>query len=97
MQVSIRYLSIIREITGTREETIEVQEGTTIGELLTTLGKRYGKDFKRMIRSGRDIRGLQIIYFINGQNIKTLDGLETTLQEDSELVLIPPVAGGSRS
>ncbi len=94
MYVTIRYLSVIREITGTREEVIEVDTGSTVEDLLRILSKKYGKVFERMIRSGRDIRGLQIIYFINGKNIANLKGFNTPVQNQSQLVIIPPVAGG---
>ncbi|MFX1319258.1 MAG: MoaD/ThiS family protein [Promethearchaeota archaeon] len=94
MYVTIRYLSVIREITGTREEVIEVDNGATIEGVLKILTKKYGKSFHHMIRSGRDIRGLQIIYFIDGKNIANLDGFKTTVHNESELVIIPPVAGG---
>ncbi|MFX1564427.1 MAG: MoaD/ThiS family protein [Promethearchaeota archaeon] len=94
MYVTVRYLSVIREITGTREEVIEVDNGSTVEDLLRILSKKYGKAFDRMIRSGRDIRGLQIIYFINGKNIANLKGFKTAVQHQSELVIIPPVAGG---
>ena len=94
MYVTIRYLSVVREITGTREEVIEVQNGATVADILEILSKKYGKPFQRMIRSGRDIRGLQIVFFINGKNISRLKGFETTVYNASELVIIPPVAGG---
>lgn len=94
MYVTIRYLSVIREITGAREEVIEVDSGATVEDVLKMLSKKYGKSFDRMIRSGRDIRGLQIIYFIDGKNIANLDGFKTAVYNESELVIIPPVAGG---
>ncbi len=94
MLITVRYLSIIREITNTREEVIEVGEGTTVQAILGMLSKKYGKIFQRMIRSGRDVRGLKIVYFVNGKNIDMLQGLETPMWNNSELVLIPPVAGG---
>lgn len=94
MYVTIRYLSVVREITGTREEVIEFQNEATVADILELLSKKYGKPFQRMIRSGRDIRGLQIVYFIDGKNIGTLKGFETTVHNASELVIIPPVAGG---
>lgn len=94
MYVTIRYLSVIREITGTREEVIEIENGATVEDILKTLSKKHGKAFQRMIRSGRDIRGLQIIYFIDGKNITNLDGFQTQVHNQSELVIIPPVAGG---
>jgi MoaD family protein len=94
MYVTVRYLSVIREITGTREEVIEIVEGATVEEILNELSRKYGNAFQRMIRSGRDIRGLQIIYFVDGKNIANLKGFNTTVYNQSELVIIPPVAGG---
>ena len=94
MYVTIRYLSVIREITGTREEVIEIDNEATVEDVLKKLSKKYGKAFNRMIRSGRDIRGLQIIYFIDGKNITNLDGFNTSVHNESEIVIIPPVAGG---
>ncbi|MFX1492098.1 MAG: MoaD/ThiS family protein [Promethearchaeota archaeon] len=94
MYVTIRYLSVIREITGTREEVVEIDDRSTVEKILQRLSKKYGKSFQRMIRSGRDIRGLQIVYFVDGKNIDTLKGFNTAVQNKSELVLIPPVAGG---
>ncbi len=94
MYITVRYLSVIREITGTREEVIKVDSGATVEDILKILSKKYGKSFEHMIRSGRDIRGLQIIYFINGKNISNMAGFQTIVQHQSELVLIPPVAGG---
>jgi MoaD family protein len=94
MYVTIRYLSVIREITGTREEVIEIENGATVEDILKILSKKHGKVFQRMIRSGRDIRGLQIIYFIDGKNITNLSGFQTQVHNQSELVIIPPVAGG---
>ena len=94
MYVTIRYLSVIREITGTREEVIDVTHDATVEDVLKMLSKKYGKAFNRMIRSGRDIRGLQIIYFIDGKNITNLDGFNTSVHNESEIVIIPPVAGG---
>ncbi len=94
MYVTIRYLSVIREVTGTREEVIEIDDGSTVEHVLQRLSKKYGKSFQRMIRSGRDIRGLQIVYFVDGKNIDTLRGFNTSVHDKSELVLIPPVAGG---
>jgi MoaD family protein len=94
MHVTVRYLSVIREITRTREEVIEISDGGTVEDILQTLSRKYGKAFQRMIRSGRDLRGLKIIYFIDGKNIENLDGFKTPVHNESELVLIPPVAGG---
>lgn len=95
MQITVRYLSIIREITGTREERVKAREGSTVEDLIEILNEKYGEVFRRISLSGRERRGLQIVYFLNGQNIKALDDFKTKIPNGSELVIIPPVAGGS--
>jgi MoaD family protein len=97
MQVKVHYFSVIREITRRREETIDAKQGSTVKDLLGLLIKKYGEDFQRLVLSGRDYRGLKLLFFLNGQNIETLEGFKTTLQNGSTLALLPPVAGGSVS
>ncbi|MEM3506660.1 MAG: MoaD/ThiS family protein [Candidatus Bathyarchaeia archaeon] len=46
MHVNIVYLTIFREITGKREETIEIPSGSTLMDLLKFLAKKYGKKFE---------------------------------------------------
>ncbi|MFX1563599.1 MAG: MoaD/ThiS family protein [Promethearchaeota archaeon] len=94
MQITVRYLSIIREITGRREEIVKARKGSTVEDLIGILIDKYGEAFRRISLSGRERRGLQIVYFLNGQNIKALDDFKTKIPGVSELVIIPPVAGG---
>jgi MoaD family protein len=44
--IRIVYLTIFREITGKREETIEIPNETTLINLLKILAKKYGKRFE---------------------------------------------------
>ena len=94
MKVTVRYLTILREITGKREEEIDTKEGSTIEDVLAFLNGRYGKEFERYVLSGRKRKGLRLLFLVNGQNIEKLDGLKTKLQSGSILTIIPPVAGG---
>jgi MoaD family protein len=94
MNVIVRYFTILREITGKREEEIKAKEDSTIEDILNFLDGKYGKKFERYVLSGREHKGLKLLFLVNGQNIEKLDGLKTKLQSGSVLTIIPPVAGG---
>jgi len=42
MKVKVTYLSVIREAVGVDEETIEVRDGSTVRELLSSLMAKHG-------------------------------------------------------
>jgi MoaD family protein len=94
MEVTVRYFTIMRNLTGTREERIDTIEGSTVEDVLKTLSTRYGKEFERYISSGRDHRGMKLLFFVDGRNIEGSDGFKTKLKNGSTLAIMPPVAGG---
>ncbi len=94
MQVTVRYFTIVRNITGMREEKLDAKEGSTVEDVLKTLSTRYGKEFDRLIFSGRDHRGLRLLFFVDGRNIEGPEGFKTKLNAGSVLAIMPPIAGG---
>lgn len=94
MEVTVRYFTIIRDITGTREEKIDAEEGSTVEDVLRILVKRYGKEFERYISSGRDHKGMKLLFFVDGRNVEGSDGFKTRLRSGNVLAIMPPVAGG---
>jgi MoaD family protein len=94
MEVTIRYFTLLRNITGKREERLPAEEDSTIEDILDTLSKKYGKEFEDYVLSGRDRRGLRVLFFLDGRSVEGSGGLKTKLRAGSVLALMPPVAGG---
>ncbi|WXG44409.1 MAG: MoaD/ThiS family protein [Promethearchaeati archaeon SRVP18_Atabeyarchaeia-1] len=94
MEVTIRYFTLLRNITGRHEEKLSVEEDSTIEDVLSALSREYGKEFENYVLSGRDRRGLRVLFFLDSQNIEELDGLKTKLRAGGVLAMMPPVAGG---
>lgn len=94
LKVTVRYLYPIREVTGTSEEKIEVDESSSVEDLLHILSKKYGESFERYVYSGTKHQGIPIILLLDEENIQSLEGLKTKLTNGSELTIIPPIAGG---
>ncbi len=97
MQVTIRFFTVLREITDKKQETLEFQqnEKVTIMKILNTLSNTYGANFKDYVfdqQTGKTKGFLQ--FFINGQSSIALNGLETELKDGDMLAIIPPVGGG---
>ena len=79
--IRVLYFAAVREIAGTSEMTIEVPEGTTVGNLATILERAVTG------LSGR----LPTLRWARNEEFVDLD---VTLAEGDVVALIPPVAGG---
>lgn len=66
--------------------------GGTVAEALDDLGRQY-PDLRQHIFNGDAVRGFVNLY-LNKEDIKQMDGLDTVLGEDDTLLIIPSVAGG---
>lgn len=95
LKVKLKYFATVREITGKREELLEVEDGATVESLLHTLSKMYGQKlvdyvFDKETGAPRD----HLQFLIDGKSATTLQGLRTKIPDSCEFVIIPPVGGG---
>jgi len=94
-KVTVKHFATIREIVGKKEETLEVEEGTTLADLLHVLSKMYGQQFADYVydkKTGAPKEYLQ--FLINGRSTKSLDGFKTKIIDGCQFAIIPPVGGG---
>ena len=89
MMIKIRYLFQLREVTKLKEEGLEVPDQCTIEEALRTLTAKYGEAlFKYMFdKAGSFIPRARV--FLNGRDIRFLDGFKTALKPEDAISLIP--------
>ncbi|MGD2060057.1 MAG: MoaD/ThiS family protein [Acidimicrobiia bacterium] len=77
----LRLFANLREIAGTARLDVPAD---TVGEVIEAINEKFGPEFARAVGSSR--------IWVNGQEAAAEDGLG----EDDELVLLPPVSGGSQ-
>ena len=66
--------------------------GETVGELLDDLTARFPALGERIFRGGEVAPFVNV--FLEGEDVRTLDGLETPVRAGSTLILLPAMAGG---
>jgi sulfur-carrier protein len=90
-------VSVIRIPPTLRAETngerqVEAR-GENVRELLDDLTSRFPALRRQIIDDG-DIAPFVNVY-VEGEDVRTLDGLETPVREGSTVILLPAMAGGS--
>jgi molybdopterin synthase sulfur carrier subunit len=91
LPVSVLLPSMLAERAQYRNTT--TVHGKTVREVISTLDEQYpGIRFNLCLETG-DLRPFVNI-FINGENIRYLHGLDTTVTPGATLHILPSVAGG---
>ena len=67
-------------------------DGSTVGEVLDALYERYGELRGRIAEDGGLRRFVNV--YVDGEDIRFLDGLDTQVQDGDEVTILPAVAGG---
>jgi len=73
-------------------EIVEVQAGT-VRELIETLDTRYPGFRDRLCQNGGELRRF-INIFIEGEDIRFLQNLDTPIRDGAEVSIVPAIAGG---
>ena len=72
----------------------EVQlAGSTIAEALSDLTIRYPSIKPHIMDKNGDLRRY-VNLFVNTINIKDLNGVQTAIQENDKIILLPSISGG---
>jgi sulfur-carrier protein len=86
----IRVPPVLRDEAGGAREVEAV--GRTVRELLEDLSKRLPALGTRVYGDG-EIRSFVNVY-VDGEDVRTRDGLDTAVRESSTVILLPAMAGG---
>ena len=95
MKVRVQYFAIVRELTNQREEIQDVDEKTTVLDVLRALARKHGEKFRKYVFDpGTGNPRPCIQFLVNDDSIFTLNELSTVLAEGTILAIVPPVGGG---
>ena len=89
----IRIPPVLRQEAGGERE-VEAS-GDTVRELIEDLSSRLPQLADRIYEDG-EIRPFVNVY-VDGEDVRTRDGLDTSVRETSTVIILPAMAGGSVS
>jgi molybdopterin synthase sulfur carrier subunit len=75
---------------GEAEVTVE---GSTVADVLSALAERYPSTRDQLFSPEGDLNRYVNVY-LNDEDVRVLDGLDTSTRESDTVVILPAMAGG---
>ena len=92
MSVTVRVPTQLRSLTdGVSEVSVE---GSTVGEVLTALGKSYPGFAARLFDDEGNLRRF-VNVFLADEDVRFLEGVDTPVNAGQVVSIVPAVAGGA--
>ncbi|MFQ5860493.1 MAG: ubiquitin-like small modifier protein 1 [Dehalococcoidia bacterium] len=92
MGVTVRIPAPLRRLTNGQDK-VEVN-GSTLTQCIDTLDQQFPGFKERLLDETGEVRHFVNIY-LNGEDVRFLQGLETTTNPGDEVSIVPAVAGGA--
>ncbi len=90
---TIRIPPVLRAAVGGEREI--KADGDNVGEILHAVAEAHPDTQTQLFGSDGDLNRYVNVY-LNDEDVRVLDGLETTVGDGDTLVILPAMAGGSR-
>jgi molybdopterin synthase sulfur carrier subunit len=91
MAVEVRVPTILREFTG-GEKSVTAQ-GATLQGIIEDLDANYPGIGGRLVEDGGLRRFVNV--YLNDEDVRFLDGLDTAIADADAITILPAVAGGA--
>ncbi|TVR03069.1 MAG: MoaD/ThiS family protein [Deltaproteobacteria bacterium] len=91
MAVSLRIPTALRKLAGGNESL--ALEADTVAQLVDALGDAHPQLAEQLVDDAGKVRRF-VNLFVNDEDIRFLDDLDTELQDGDEVSIVPAIAGG---
>ena len=79
--------------THTRGESQVAADGSTVGDILESLGEAHPDTRSQLFSEDGELNRYVNVY-LNDEDVRVLDGLETAIDDGDTVVILPAMAGG---
>jgi len=93
MRVTVKIPTQLRQLVGGAAQ-VEVESVTDVRDLLEKLGQKHQELVERIVDESGEIRRFVNVY-VGDEDVRFLKGLDTELQDQAVISILPAVAGGS--
>ncbi|HEV3053533.1 MAG TPA: MoaD/ThiS family protein [Solirubrobacteraceae bacterium] len=91
---TIRIPPVLRPSVGGEKEIMA--DGSSVGELLNAVVESHPDTRSQLFAADGGLNRYVNVY-LNDEDVRVLDGLETAVGDSDTLVILPAMAGGARS
>ncbi|MEM2111521.1 MAG: MoaD/ThiS family protein [Candidatus Bathyarchaeia archaeon] len=95
MKVKVRYFTTLRELAGTNEEDMEIDNYATLADLIKKVASKYGKEAREYLYRKDGKIDPSIYFLVNGVDAGRILGLNTKLRCGDVVTIIPSIGGGN--
>jgi len=92
LRVFVRAYGELRRTIGD-DLSLELEEGMSLGDLVTKLGGRVECSGEAYLGSLK-LEDSSLVVLVNGRNMRALNGIETALKDGDHITFMPVVIGG---
>jgi len=92
MKISVEYFGQLQHITGIRNESVELADGSVVNDLLNQLAQSYGDRFREFVFNADGSLRKSIPVVINDRQISY--GESVSFQDGTRVMILSPIAGG---
>ena len=90
---TVKIPPVLRAQTGGQAEV--GAEGETVGDVLRSLAERHPETEQQLFSPEGDLNRYVNVY-LNDEDVRVLEGLDTAASEGDTVVILPAMAGGGR-
>ncbi len=94
VEVEVRSYAMLREAAGTRRENVVLPEGSSFGDLMYFVVRKYGPVFHRYVFDDGGRERDYLSFMVNGVSVHSREGFDTSLADGDVVAILPPVGGG---
>ncbi len=91
MSVTVRIPTPLRRVTNGQDKVLVV--GSNLNSVISALEEQFPGIKERLCNDQGDLRNFVNVY-INGEDVRFLEGLKSTTKDGDEVSIVPAVAGG---
>ena len=88
---TVKIPPVLRPSTGGEKEV--AVDGTNVGEVLRALAEQHPATASQLFSAEGELNRYVNVY-VNDEDVRVLDGLETAVGPNDTLVILPAMAGG---
>ncbi|MFN8557102.1 MAG: ubiquitin-like small modifier protein 1 [Dehalococcoidia bacterium] len=92
MAIKVKIPTPLRSLTG-NQDTVTADGIATLGAAVSYLESEFPGMRERLLDDTGELRRFVNVY-VNGEDVRFLDGLGTALKSGDEVSIVPAVAGG---